>query len=271
MLPWHVALVWSKAGSGEIHLCLVITTWSRKHLLHKVFSKTVTITSIWKCFLQAFFVKYLSDTVNLEKVNLCYKGGCYQRQIRKQPQTTFFHWVISYCCFVGTPNRLSPCRVSCWEPGCPTPHLRLFCMATLPSQWSLLPWLCRRLFQLCPSQLVLVCSPPATQQMLWGWRLPPDQAVLGNSLKTMHLWVAFPLFNGWRGHLGAPSCFWEESELRIRMSASIINEAIMGSAGLLKTCCWWRCWWQTWHSRAKLCSLMACVLAALGNWQERSL
>lgn len=122
---------------------------------------------------------------------------------------------------------------------------------TLPSPWSLLLCLCYRLFQLYPSHLMLVCSPPATQQAHSGWGLSPDEALLGNSLKTMDLWVVFPFFNDWRRHLGAPGFFWRESELWIWMSASTVNEAIMGSAGFLKTCCWWRCWWETWHSEGQ--------------------
>lgn len=199
------------------------------------------ITSIWKCFLQAFSAKYLSDTFSLGRTNPWNKGGCYQRQTRKQ--TAFCPSVIFYCCFVGTSKSLSSLQ---------TPYPRMFCMATLlhalplPSQWSLLLWLCYRLFQLCPSQLV--CSTSATQQVHSGWCLS-HEAALGTVWKP---WICeFPFFNDWRRHLRAPSCFWEESELWIWTSASIINEALMGSAGFLKTFCWWRCWWETWHSEGQ--------------------
>lgn len=52
------------------------------------------IISNWKCFLQTFSDKYLSDTFSLEKTNLDYKGGHYKTQIRKQPQTTLCPSVI---------------------------------------------------------------------------------------------------------------------------------------------------------------------------------
>lgn len=215
------------------------------------------ITCIWKCFLQAFSVKYPSDTFSSGKTNLWYKGGCYQRQIRKQPQTTFCPLVIFYCCFVETPKfpaslqgQLLGARMPdptsqdilhVHRPPMPYPALP----QTLPSQWWLLLWLCYRLFQLYPSQLV--CSTPATQKHS-GWCLSPDKAALGTVWKQ---WTCEWCFHFLMTEEDISGCFWEESEPWIWMSASIINEAIMGSAGFLKTCCWWRCWWEAWHSEGQ--------------------
>lgn len=248
-----------------------MTTWSRKHLLQKVFSKSGSITSIWKCFLQVFSVKYHSDTISWEKTNLCYKGGCYHRQIRKQSQTTFYPWVIFNCCFVGTSKSLVSLQgqlLSTRMPG-PTSQDVLHGHSPQPVVIAALA-----LLQAVPvvslpagAGLQPTCNPAGALRLRsltwWGCS--------GEQFENLGPVSSLSVFSDWRRHLRAPSCLWEESELWIRMSASIIKETITGSAGFLKTCCWWRCRWETWHSRAKLCSLMACVLAALGNWQERCL
>lgn len=95
---------------------------------------------------------------------------------------------------------------------------------------------------------MLVCRPPVTQLTRSSWGVSPDVAVVGSHLKTVDLWILFPFFNDYRRHLRTPCCFWDESELWVCMGANIINEVIMGSAGSLKTCCWWRRWWETWHN-----------------------
>lgn len=85
------------------------------------------------------------------------------------------------------------------------------------------------------------CNPQAHS----SWGLWADVAVVGSHSKTVD---PFPFFNDYRRHLRTLCCFWVKSGLWVCMGASIMNEAVTGSAGFPKTCCWWRCLWETWCS-----------------------
>lgn len=138
------------------------------------FQKTLflpnSITSVWKCFLQAFSVKNLPDTFSLEKLTCATREVATKGKSENNPKPPSALQSSPAAALLGPADGLAPCRVSCPWPGCPAPHPRTFCTATppmaLPRQRSLLLWLCHRLLQLHPSQLELLCCPTGALRLM---------------------------------------------------------------------------------------------------------
>lgn len=93
------------------------------------------IISNWKCFLQAFSDKYLSDTFSLEKTNLDYKGGHYKTQSENNPKPPYAPQSSSSAALLGPPNHL-PSWAAEGQDGRPhTPGRSAWPPSSIPCPW----------------------------------------------------------------------------------------------------------------------------------------